>query len=161
MNTEQERTDAKFSVFLSYSSADQELADKVREYLVHYLDARVFTQDSLSIGEKWRDRLRDEISSSRIFVVILSPHSLESSWMRWELGAAWGLEKPVLSVCTEQNFSAKLPVELEHVKYIGPKDLDNPTALTKKIWVFLNFKGGKKEGEEASLGTVRGDEPAG
>lgn len=140
MSAEQEKAEDKFSVFLSYSSADQELADKVRHYLVSYLDARVFTQDSLSIGERWEDRLRDEISSSKIFVVILSPHSLGSSWMRWELGAAWGLEKPVLSVCAEPSFSAKLPVELENVKYVGPKDFDNPTALNKKIWYLLNYK---------------------
>lgn len=158
MSTEQEKTGERLPVFLSYTPADQEKAEKVREYLSRYLNARVFAEDSLSLSENWKERLRDEISGSKIFICIVSSHWFDSSWMRQELGTAWALDKPVLSVSTDPDFSAKLPVELEKVRYVTIKDLNNPIELTQAVQALLGTEG-STTGEEVGPGA--GDKTAG
>jgi hypothetical protein len=76
-----------------------------------------------------------------------------------ELGAAWALEKPVLSVCTEPYIFAKLPVELKHIKCVNFRDLDNPKELNDTVAGLLNTS--DKKGEERSVTSTEAESGAG
>ena len=151
MTSETNDAGEPFKVFLSYDTVDCASGQRVADHLRTYLNARVFSPDTLSPGESWRKRLRDEISGSKLFVMVLSPHSLDSAWMRQELGAAWALEKPVLSVCTEPDLLQRLPVELSKVNCIQLRDLDDPAKFNRAVLVLLGDETEKKEEEASSL----------
>jgi hypothetical protein len=52
----------------------------------------------LRAGAHTSTALRTEIAETKILIGILTPASLESGWVMFELGAAWGANKPVLTV---------------------------------------------------------------
>jgi hypothetical protein len=118
-------------VFFSYAAADRAYAAKLRSLLSQRPNLRIFTTDILSAGENWESRLKSELSECDIFVVLLSPHSLESKWVLHELGAAWGLQKPIIPVVTDPEVFAKLPVALSEVQLVDIKNLDSPEAVNQ------------------------------
>ena len=52
----------------------------------------------LPVGENTADRLRDEITEAEVVLGILTTDTLESSYVAFELGSAWGQRVWTLSV---------------------------------------------------------------
>ena len=90
-------------VFLSHASVDNILARKIRNLLLRALDAKVFTTEDLSAGENWQSKLRQELSQSDYVVALLTPQSVRSNFLLHELGAAWALGKPIISLVTRRD----------------------------------------------------------
>lgn len=131
--TKEDKRKPRLRVFFSYTAADKAHALKLRSLLSQRSNLRVFTTDLLSAGENWEPRLRNEISECDIFVVLLSPSALESSWVLHELGAAWGLKKPIIPIVTHPEVFAKIPVALSNIQLIDIEDLENPEAINQII----------------------------
>jgi nucleoside 2-deoxyribosyltransferase len=100
-------------VFISHSEVDSVFARHVRNLLVQRLNAQVFTTDDLSAAEKWEPKLRNELSAADVVVALLTPNSVESSWVLLEIGAAWALEKPIMPVVSRRDVLNKMPASLE------------------------------------------------
>jgi hypothetical protein len=82
-----------YSCFISYSSKDQECANRL------YADLRqkgvrcfIATED-LKIGDRFRTRINDEIRVHDKLMVILSEHSVKSAWVEDEVEAAFERER--------------------------------------------------------------------
>jgi hypothetical protein len=120
-------------VFLSYADADRTYARHLQEILSPFANFRVFTSDALSAGEDWTPKLRDEIARSDVFVVLISPTSVRSAWVLQELGAAWGLNKPIVPVLTQPEVSGKLSMALRDNRTVDYRSLDDPAAVTKLL----------------------------
>ena len=120
-------------VFLSYAAADRTQAQKLQRLLAQRPNVRIFTMEALSAGEDWESRLKEELSQCQVFILILSPNSVDSGWVLSELGAAWALDKPILPVITDPEVSSKLPlkVELRGVKPVELKDLEKPEVVNE------------------------------
>jgi hypothetical protein len=93
------------SIFISHASKDRVLVD----LFVKALEASMVIPEGgircttlpgyrLRAGAHTSTALRAEIAEARILIGILTPESLESGWVMFELGAAWGASKPVLTV---------------------------------------------------------------
>lgn len=67
-------------IFLSYTMADRNYAQKLRILLSQLPNLRVFTPELLSAGEAWESRLKSELSQSDIFMVLLSSSSKVVIW---------------------------------------------------------------------------------
>jgi WD40 repeat protein len=72
-------------IFLSHSSADNDIADWIkvrlereRESWSIFLDKH--PRDGIIAGQNWQDRLRSELQSCRIVVAIITPSWLASQW---------------------------------------------------------------------------------
>jgi nucleoside 2-deoxyribosyltransferase len=113
-------------VFITHSSVDQVFARRMRNLLFHRANAQVFTAEDLSAGEKWEAKLRDELSAADVVVALLSPRSVESSWVLQEIGAAWALKKPIIPVVTRRDVLNKIPVALEGARVIELTDVESP-----------------------------------
>jgi hypothetical protein len=119
-------------IFLSYATADRTDARKVRSLLSKRPDLRIFTTETLSAGEDWESKLKGEISQCEIFIVLVSPTSVDSKWVLHELGAAWALDKPILAVVTDPEVVSKIPLNLRGVEIVEIKDLEKPEEVV--LW---------------------------
>ena len=113
-------------IFLSYSAKDREQGSVLRQLLSQSSNVEIFTSDSLSAGGDWEKMLRVELSACDIFVLLLTPHALASSWVLHELGAAWGLGKSIIAVYTNRGLAGKVPVALKPEQFVDFKQLENP-----------------------------------
>lgn len=98
-------------VFISHSSADQEVAEALVELLRSALalpakDIRCTSVDGyrLPAGTDSNEQLRSEVFGCEAFIALLSPASMRSVYVMFELGARWGTKKhlaPIMVCGTE------------------------------------------------------------
>ena len=85
-------------IFISYSRRDQEFVTR----LASDLDAQVagvwFDQSAIQAGEKWHDEIMEGIRDCKAFILVLSPDSMESRYVREEVHKALELGKTIFPV---------------------------------------------------------------
>lgn len=74
-------------VFMSYARVDCEVADRVAVSLQE-ADIEVWWDALLVPGETFDERIQEVVAAAKVIVGILSPSSLSSDWVRWELSQA-------------------------------------------------------------------------
>lgn len=99
-------------VFLSYSSANSKQADIIVEKLKCQGIACYMAGKNLNGGDRAEDKIRDDILLSYEVIILCSPQSLESDWVRKELGAAWVLKKRIVPITYQCDISS-LPLDLK------------------------------------------------
>jgi len=123
-------------VFLSHSTADVVFARKLRNLLFQRANAQVFTDEDLSAGEDWKTRLRHELDAADVVVALLTPSSVDSNWVLHEIGAAWGLAKPIISVITRRDVLNKIPVSLKGTDVIELADVEGAKNADRFVKAF-------------------------
>lgn len=118
-------------IFLSFAATDRALALRLQTLLAEQTHWTVFRPDTLSAGEDWLARLKTEIEECDIFVVLITSASLNSSFVLSELGAAWGLEKPILPVFSQPEVLAQLPQEIRGLQAFSFHDLEQPDVIKR------------------------------
>lgn len=118
-------------IFLSYAAADRVYAHQVRSLLSQRPNVHLFTTETLSAGEDWQSKLKDELSKCDLFLVLLSPNSVESKWVLHELGAAWAIDKPIVPIVTHPEVFTKVPVALSQTQFVEIKDLAKPGIMNR------------------------------
>jgi len=115
-------------VFISHAAADNVLARKIRNLLRSTFDANVSTTEDLSAGGDWESQLRREISDSDYVVALLTPQSVQSTFVLQDLGAAWALGKPIISLITRRDVLNTIPLSVNESQMIELTDVDNPAT---------------------------------
>lgn len=115
-------------VFISHASVDNVLARKIRNLLRSTFDAHVSSTEDLSAGGDWESELRREISDSDYMVALLTPQSVRSAFVLSDLGAAWALGKPIISLITRRDVLNTIPLAMNESQMIELTDVDNPTT---------------------------------
>lgn len=82
------RTDK--DIFISYSSKQRALADKIREYLEDNGITCWMAPDSIPSGTSYQSEIPSAINNSPIVLLILSEDSEKSRWVQKEVGSAIG-----------------------------------------------------------------------
>lgn len=84
-------------IFISHSSKDKDLAEALTELLRLALNVtsdkiRCTSVDGtrLELGADTNEVIKTELRESRVFIVLLTPASLESDYVLFEMGARWG-----------------------------------------------------------------------
>lgn len=76
------------SVFISYSHTDAEVADQIVNILEN-LDVPYFRDiKDIEWGEKITARIKQGLTNANAIIVIISPGSLKSHWVSYEVGFA-------------------------------------------------------------------------
>lgn len=91
-NREESITKKQYHVFLSYASADKEVAHRIVEELRKRGIRVWFDTCELQPGDSIAKAIEYAISASDYLVVLLSPSSVNSVWVQQELGAALSIE---------------------------------------------------------------------
>lgn len=92
-------------IFISHSSADVDLAEALIGLLERALriapDEIRYTSVtgySLNTGVRIEDQLRTEIERSEVLIALITEAALSSTYVLFELGARWGLRRPLFPV---------------------------------------------------------------
>lgn len=72
-------------VFLSYSSVDREFANRIAELLRRHYVPVWHSPTSIAGGQHWHDEIGDALERCDWFVILLSPDSVKSVWVKREL----------------------------------------------------------------------------
>lgn len=122
---------AKRRVFVSYAIEDSAYASELINSLAQQPNLHVFTTDKMSAGENWRLKIKRALSDSDFFLVLLSPTSVQSKWVQFELGAAWGLNKPIIPVVTSHEVVNRIPLDLGELHVVDLDELKKPEAISR------------------------------
>ncbi|MDE5770320.1 MAG: toll/interleukin-1 receptor domain-containing protein, partial [Ruminococcus sp.] len=74
-------------IFVSHSKKDNDLYSMVANMLVKH-GYIVIDSVSIGIGEKWIDKVKQELNSSDCLIALITENYLNSSWNSTELGYA-------------------------------------------------------------------------
>ena len=77
-----------YTCFISYSSKDQDFANRLHADLQHKGVRCWFAPEDLKIGDKIRDRIDESIRLRDKLLLILSEHSIASEWVEHEVESA-------------------------------------------------------------------------
>jgi hypothetical protein len=88
-------------IFISHIHEEAIAAEGVRRYLADFdLDAFLSSENwELRLGERWFDRITDELKAANIVILMLSPNSVARPWINFEAGWAWGQDKVTIPAC--------------------------------------------------------------
>lgn len=103
-----------YSCFLSYSSKDQEFADRLHADLQQKHVRCWFAPEDLKIGDRFRERIDEAVRLYDKLLLVLSDSSIESPWVEDEVEAA--LEKERL-----QKRLVLFPIRLDDAVMTSPK----------------------------------------
>jgi hypothetical protein len=99
-------------IFISYSTKDTTIAESLASQL-RLKDLSVFlAHQTIDIGPRWETQVLDALRSCRLAIPILTPQSLSSDWVRYEIGAFWALGKLVAPALLGVK-SSELPAMLK------------------------------------------------
>ncbi|HEX8116173.1 MAG TPA: toll/interleukin-1 receptor domain-containing protein [Pyrinomonadaceae bacterium] len=77
----------------------------------------------LLAGELWLERIREELESAKIVVLLLSTKSLGRPWVNFEAGGAWLTKKALIPACFGELRKKDLPKPYSDIQAIKlPRD---------------------------------------
>jgi hypothetical protein len=110
-------------VFISHKTGDPHF-DELRAAIESCLpDVQCWDPGGIAAGATLQEALSDAIGACSICVFIATKASLISGWCQAELGAFWGLQRPVLVYLPNGDLTdADLPVQFRHQLWAGTID---------------------------------------
>jgi hypothetical protein len=118
-------SEPSLDLFISHSSADADLARALVELVLSALDLepdriRCTSVDGygLKAGANTGAQLQMEAISSRAFVGLLTPTSMTSTYVLFELGARWGANKPLIPLLACGMHSGDLQSPLKELNVL-------------------------------------------
>src|SRR5262245_5287055 len=107
-------------VFVSHSSEDRALIEQEMLSVLHSAGIETwYARDDIRVSEQWERAVLDALKSCEYFLLVMSPRSAGSRWVRTELHFAMNRLRdrivPVLiEDCDPLEFHLALP-EIQHV----------------------------------------------
>ncbi len=109
-----------YRVFLSHAHKDRWIAKQCARLIEEAAKPHVevfFDEKDIEGGQSIPDSVRTGIEKCDEFVVLLSRYSKDRPWVLIEMGAAWGLRKPIIAI----------------IDKIGPKEMPDIVSPYKAI----------------------------
>jgi adenine/guanine phosphoribosyltransferase-like PRPP-binding protein len=133
------------SVFISHSSRDKVLAAEIALLIQHALglqsdDIRCTSAPGyrLPAGVDVDDIIRGEVAGARALVGLLTPASLESKYVFFELGARWGARLSVIPLMAHGVSYSDIPDPLRRINALKATDSGNLQELLGDLESTLN-----------------------
>lgn len=106
-----------YDVFISYSSADMHLAEKLQNALKDEGLSCFMAGKELKAGDVFSEKIRRALLESREICILFTPNSKNSEWVMTEWGAAWALDKVIIPILYRTSPS-DLPERLRSLQSI-------------------------------------------
>lgn len=115
ISTNVSKTRTRPQVFLTYASADRQLAAKVADFLAD-AGLTVVRPEDLESGHEYSNAIRTGLMKSAAMVVVLGRAEMAATVL-FEMGAAFGAEKPVYVVVDAPT--TRLPFDTSKVQILS------------------------------------------
>ncbi len=116
-------------VFISYSTIDAEVAESIAS-LLEVMDIEYFLdKKEIQWGDRIEGTIRKKIGDCSHLVVIVSPASVQSPWVPYEVGQARALDKILLPYLTHPSIN--LPSFLANLHYVS--EMEGVRAFFDKL----------------------------
>ncbi len=94
----------KADIFISHIHDEEKVAKALQSFIESKFEKKlkVFLSSDhwqMSAGEVWLDRIREELTSAKVLVLMLSSRSVMRPWINFEAGAAWFAQTTIIPVC--------------------------------------------------------------
>lgn len=83
-------------VFISYSNVDQKEADKISRMLSKLGVDFFLDRKDIDLGDPINKKIQEALNDCSMILIIISPASLKSQWVPYEIGQAKALNKTIL-----------------------------------------------------------------
>lgn len=128
-------------VFVSYSRRDQQFVRTLVEALQQEKVNVWIDYLSIKPGEEWASVIENALTESDALIVVISPNSVESPYVRGEYRLALERGIPVLPVGYFQQGAMLRPQELNNLAFLNVRDFEgNVAAIAKKLVAALPDK---------------------
>jgi TIR domain len=87
-----------YRVFISHASDDLWVAERIAEKIEQTGATTFLDRRDIATGDDWMKRLRDEVKACDDLVALYTPWSKARSWLKHEMGMAFGFEKRIVCV---------------------------------------------------------------
>lgn len=85
-------------IFVSHSNADAAWCEQLAEALIGLGFDVWFDKQNLYVGDQWINKIEQQLESRDVFLIVLSPDSWASNWVRRELQLALHRNKRIMGV---------------------------------------------------------------
>jgi len=108
----------------SHSSKDRWIARQMAR-LIEERDIRTFFDEKdFQGGDRIPETIKHNIKECKELLVLLSSASVQSDWVKYEIAAAWALDKKFVPIVDKLS-PEQMPVLPEQVKAVDLNDFDN------------------------------------
>lgn len=115
-------------IFFSYSSQDRKAVQSLIDDL-HVLEHDVWFDDAENSAHSWWKTILKQIRENDLFMLAVSPHSLDSRFCQRELEYAAALGKPIMPIVIEPLGSRKLHAPLRRSALVYYHERSKEQAL--------------------------------
>lgn len=131
--------------FISYAREDQAFALRLADDLKNK-EKEVWIDTHMQGGEEWVQTIDERLEAADVVILVVSPRSRKSKWVRKEVLTAETLGTHVIPVDYEAIRSWVLIADLNRVDFIGSYDeglakllVTDPPLRTWWRWIFIQF----------------------
>ena len=104
-------------VFVSYSSADKDLAGRLKRRLSEFGITAFLAHDDIPGGAEWKDVIRKEIRGCHLLVALVTDTYHEHEYTDQELGMAIFAEKAVVCIGVDGGTPRGFALSYQHIPY--------------------------------------------
>lgn len=134
-------------LFISHSSKDAELADSLIQAIENTLNppsgairCTSVPGYKLELGTFPTEKLREELKDIELVIGLITPNSINSDWVLFELGASWGLYRRLIPVLVGDIGSVSIPEPIKNINAVTLSDSNSISFLIEEIGNVLNWK---------------------
>jgi hypothetical protein len=132
----------KRRVFVSYARGDEDVARELVTTIMSASDLAGWMDHSdIAAGEAIVAKIKESLEQASVVVVLVSEKSLTSPWVKFEIGAAVGIGKPIIPILVGRpGATPVLPDWLQGLVYIDARGKPMPD-VTEEITRVLSSQG--------------------
>jgi hypothetical protein len=119
------KKDQSKKLFISYSHHDQVFVKKLASHLAEQGNI-VWWDYSIRGGQEWDREIEKAINECHHFLVVLTPHAVDSKWVRQEILFAGNKGKNIIPLLLTDCEMPILIIEKQHISFVTQK---HPAAL--------------------------------
>ncbi|MFX1329599.1 MAG: toll/interleukin-1 receptor domain-containing protein, partial [Promethearchaeota archaeon] len=106
-------------IFVSYSHTDRLQVYPIIDYL-NKTGVNIWYDEGIPISEDWKSSIVDNLERCSAFLVFITPHIIDSEYVRKEISFALKKQKPFFSVyLKETELPSKLEFEIGDIQYMN------------------------------------------
>jgi len=125
-------------VFISFVHEEIEWAECVQSFIRLMFDSTAepfMSSDKFQVyaGEKWLDRIMDELKGAKVVLLMLSENSVQRPWVNFEAGAAWTRNIVTIPICFGGLQKDNLPKPYSSLQAIDLESSDDHEYLARSV----------------------------